>query len=97
MQKQIFEDIFHLGKVSPSIEEIKWTTSRLSQHGEITKSNVRNKFKNRETRQKWKRKTELAYNIKVEPGVQSSNGKKIKLEKTDFNDNQYPNTNAYFF
>ncbi|XP_008809129.1 WUSCHEL-related homeobox 8-like [Phoenix dactylifera] len=98
-QTLILDKIYHSGKVSPNKEEIKWITSELSQHGEITVSNVYNWFQNRKTREKRKRVDELVHKIKseVEPGAESSNGKKIQLEKIDFDNKQYLSTDAHFF
>ncbi|KAE8723157.1 WUSCHEL-related homeobox 13 [Hibiscus syriacus] len=54
VQLQILERIFHEGTGTPSKQKIKEITSELSQHGQISETNVYNWFQNRRARSKRK-------------------------------------------
>ncbi|KAH6755942.1 WUSCHEL related homeobox 13 [Perilla frutescens var. hirtella] len=83
MQLQILERIFDQGIGTPSKQKIKEITSELSQHGQISETNVYNWFQNRRARSKRKQQSTPANNAEseVETEVESPNEKKTKPEE----------------
>lgn len=82
-QLQILERIFDQGIGTPSKQKIKEITSELSQHGQISETNVYNWFQNRRARSKRKQQANPANNAEseVETEVESPNDKKTKPEE----------------
>lgn len=82
MQLQILERIFEQGNGTPSKQKIKEITSELSQHGQISETNVYNWFQNRRARSKRKQQVAATNNneSEVETEVESPNEKKTKPE-----------------
>ncbi|CAL0300462.1 unnamed protein product [Lupinus luteus] len=66
MQLQILESIFDKGNGTPSKEKIKDITFELSQHGQISETNVYNWFQNRRARSKRKLQNVAANNTESE-------------------------------
>ncbi|KAL8472519.1 hypothetical protein ACS0TY_029650 [Phlomoides rotata] len=83
MQLQILEGIFDQGIGTPSKQKIKEITTELSQHGQISETNVYNWFQNRRARSKRKQQVTPANNAEseVETEVESPNDKKTKPEE----------------
>ncbi|KAK3023408.1 hypothetical protein RJ639_042796 [Escallonia herrerae] len=90
VQLQILERIFEQGNGTPSKQKIKEITSELSQHGQISETNVYNWFQNRRARSKRKQHISGTNNAEseVETEVESSNEKKTKSE--DFQSQHNP-------
>ncbi|XP_021908310.1 WUSCHEL-related homeobox 13 [Carica papaya] len=82
IQLQILERIFDQGNGTPSKQKIKDITSELSQHGQISETNVYNWFQNRRARSKRKQLVAPSNNAEseVETEVESPNEKKTKPE-----------------
>ncbi|KAF2291689.1 hypothetical protein GH714_028141 [Hevea brasiliensis] len=82
VQLQILERIFDQGNGTPSKQKIKEITSELSQHGQISETNVYNWFQNRRARSKRKQLVASSNNAEseVETEVDSPNEKKTKPE-----------------
>ncbi|XP_008812362.1 WUSCHEL-related homeobox 8-like [Phoenix dactylifera] len=83
MQLQILESIFDQGNGTPSKQKIKDVTLELSQHGQISETNVYNWFQNRRARSKRKQSAALPNNTdsEVEADDESPSEKKPKSEK----------------
>ncbi|XP_073105864.1 WUSCHEL-related homeobox 8 isoform X2 [Elaeis guineensis] len=83
MQLQILESIFDEGNGTPSKQKIKDITLELSQHGQISETNVYNWFQNRRARSKRKQTAALPNNTdsEVEADDESPSEKKPKSEK----------------
>ncbi|CAL0320658.1 unnamed protein product [Lupinus luteus] len=79
MQLQILERIFDEGNGTPSKEKIKDITTELSQHGQISETNVYNWFQNRRARSKRKLQN-VAPESELETEVDSKD-KKSKPEE----------------
>lgn len=82
VQLQILERIFDQGYGTPSKQKIKEITSDLSQHGQISETNVYNWFQNRRARSKRKQLVNVPNNAEseVETDVESPKDKKAKSE-----------------
>ncbi|XP_039003771.1 WUSCHEL-related homeobox 13-like, partial [Hibiscus syriacus] len=78
VQLQILERIFEQGTGTPSKQKIKEITSEVSQHGQISETNVYNWFQNRRARSKRKQLGSSANNAESEQEteVESPNEKK---------------------
>jgi hypothetical protein len=94
VQLQILEQIFEQGNGTPSKQKIKEITSDLSQHGQISETNVYNWFQNRRARSKRKQQVSSAPNnaaeSEVETEVESPNEKKTKSEDFQSQMNSIP-------
>ncbi|XP_019185163.1 PREDICTED: WUSCHEL-related homeobox 8-like [Ipomoea nil] len=83
VQLQILERIFDQGNGTPSKQKIKEITSELSQHGQISETNVYNWFQNRRARSKRKQQVTATNNVESEVETEvdeSPNDKKTKPE-----------------
>ncbi|XP_058090592.1 WUSCHEL-related homeobox 8 [Magnolia sinica] len=82
VQLQILESIFEQGNGTPSKQRIKEITSELSQHGQISETNVYNWFQNRRARSKRKQLQPLPNSAEseVETETDSPKEKKAKAE-----------------
>ncbi|PRQ47200.1 putative transcription factor Homobox-WOX family [Rosa chinensis] len=78
VQLQILEQLFDQGNGTPSKQKIKEITSELSQHGQISETNVYNWFQNRRARSKRKQQNATSNNAEseVETEVDSPKDKK---------------------
>ncbi|XP_024025790.1 WUSCHEL-related homeobox 13 isoform X2 [Morus notabilis] len=83
VQLQILERMFEQGNGTPSKQKIKEITSDLSQHGQISETNVYNWFQNRRARSKRKQHNSTPNNAEseVETEVESPKDKKTKPEE----------------
>ncbi|XP_042458271.1 WUSCHEL-related homeobox 8-like [Zingiber officinale] len=66
MQLRLLEAMFNEGNGTPSKQKIKQITTELSQHGQISESNVYNWFQNRRARLKRKQMVALVSNTESE-------------------------------
>ncbi|GMI68261.1 WUSCHEL related homeobox 13 [Hibiscus trionum] len=71
VQLQILERIFDEGTGTPSKQKIKEITSELSQHGQISETNVYNWFQNRRARSKRKQVVAASSNNAAESEVET--------------------------
>lgn len=92
VQLQILERIFDQGTGTPSKQKIKEITSELSQHGQISETNVYNWFQNRRARSKRKQQNSApnAAESEVETEVDSPKDKKTKPEEFHSQQNSDP-------
>ncbi|RZC24159.1 WUSCHEL-related homeobox 8-like isoform X3 [Glycine soja] len=82
MQLQILERIFDQGIGTPTKEKIKEITNELSQHGQISETNVYNWFQNRRARSKRKQQN-VAPSANAESEVETEVDSKDKKTKPD--------------
>ncbi|GMP32169.1 hypothetical protein CsSME_00006053 [Camellia sinensis var. sinensis] len=92
VQLQILERLFDQGNGTPSKQKIKDITSDLSQHGQISESNVYHWFQNRRARSKRKQHVAAPNNAEseVETEVESPDEKKTKSEDFESQHNPAP-------
>ncbi|KAG5529981.1 hypothetical protein RHGRI_030374 [Rhododendron griersonianum] len=92
VQLQILERMFEQGNGTPSKQKIKDITSELSQHGQISETNVYNWFQNRRARSKRKQQVTTTNNAEseAETEVESANEKKTKSEDFQSQPNSAP-------
>ncbi|XAR73679.1 hypothetical protein NMG60_11007737 [Bertholletia excelsa] len=94
VQLQILERIFDQGNGTPSKQKIKEITSDLSQHGQISETNVYNWFQNRRARSKRKQQVAAPNNneseVETEVESQSPNDKNAKSDDFQLQSNQAP-------
>ncbi|GER34871.1 WUSCHEL related homeobox 13 [Striga asiatica] len=86
LQLQILERMFDQGIGTPSKQKIKEITAELSQHGQISETNVYNWFQNRRARSKRKQQVAPSTNAndsEVETEVESPNDKKSRPPPED--------------
>ncbi|CAB4294728.1 unnamed protein product [Prunus armeniaca] len=83
VQLQILERLFEQGNGTPSKQKIKEITSELSQHGQISETNVYNWFQNRRARSKRKQQNAACNHAEseVETEVDSPKDKKTRPEE----------------
>ncbi|XP_072977120.1 WUSCHEL-related homeobox 8-like [Typha angustifolia] len=86
MQLQILESIFDQGNGTPSKQKIKEITLELSQHGQISETNVYNWFQNRRARSKRKQTAVLPNNTEseIEADDESPTEKKPKATNAPY-------------
>ncbi|KAI8029693.1 WUSCHEL-related homeobox 8 [Camellia lanceoleosa] len=92
VQLQILERMFEQGNGTPSKQKIKEITTELSQHGQISETNVYNWFQNRRARSKRKQQVTAPNNAEseVETEVESPNEKKTMSEDFQSQHNSAP-------
>ena len=93
VQLQILETIFDQGHGTPSKQKIKEITHELTQHGQISETNVYNWFQNRRARSKRKQKgSSLPNNAEseAEAEIESPSENKANAQKISSNDNTPP-------
>lgn len=86
IQLEILEDIFKQGSGTPSKQKIKEITADLSQHGQISETNVYNWFQNRRARSKKKQQLNNGES-EVETDGESPKDKKKKPENSQSQQN----------
>lgn len=91
VQLQILESIFDQGNGTPSKQKIKEITHQLTQHGQISETNVYNWFQNRRARSKRKQTSTLPSNTESEADaeIESPSERKVKSLKTTSIDTQH--------
>ncbi|XP_077231332.1 WUSCHEL related homeobox 13 [Tasmannia lanceolata] len=99
VQLQILESIFDQGNGTPSKQKIKEITSQLTQHGQISETNVYNWFQNRRARSKRKQMVSLTNNAEseVETEPESPEEKKAKTENIHPHENLAPRADDLCF
>lgn len=87
VQLQILERLFEQGNGTPSKQKIKEITSELSQHGQISETNVYNWFQNRRARSKRKQQVSAPNNgeSEVETEVESPKPQQHSASTADDN------------
>ncbi|KAJ4964099.1 hypothetical protein NE237_024038 [Protea cynaroides] len=94
MQLQILEHIFDQGTGTPSKQKIKEIASELTQHGQISETNVYNWFQNRRARSKRKQLGPAANNAESEVETEVESPKEKKAKSEDIHSHENPNTRA---
>lgn len=99
VQLQILERIFDQGNGTPSKQKIKEITTELTQHGQISETNVYNWFQNRRARSKRKQSVPLPNNAdsEVETDVESPKEKKTKPDNIQSHENSALGTENIYF
>ncbi|CAL9112727.1 unnamed protein product [Musa textilis] len=87
VQLQILEAMFNQGNGMPSKQKIKGITIELSQHGQISESNVTNWFQNRKARSKRKQMAALPSNTESE-ALNEMKSKPISINNNPIRDVQ---------
>ncbi|XP_076922639.1 WUSCHEL-related homeobox 8-like [Bidens hawaiensis] len=95
VQLQILERLFDQGNGTPSKQKIKEITSELSQHGQISETNVYNWFQNRRARSKRKQQVS-APNNNNNNNVDSEVETEVESPKLQQNSVSTPDDNACF-
>ena len=93
VQLQILETIFDQGHGTPSKQKIKEITHELTQHGQISETNVYNWFQNRRARSKRKQLSSSLPNnaeSEAEAEIESPSENKAKSQKISSNGNIPP-------
>ncbi|XP_057974454.1 WUSCHEL-related homeobox 8-like [Malania oleifera] len=99
LQLQILERIFEQGNGTPTKQRIKEITTELSQHGQISETNVYNWFQNRRARSKRKQLVVAPNNAEseVETDGDSPKDKKTRPQNIQSNENSgMRSENIYF-
>uniref|UniRef100_A0A5B7AL23 Homeobox domain-containing protein n=1 Tax=Davidia involucrata TaxID=16924 RepID=A0A5B7AL23_DAVIN len=90
VQLQILERIFDQGNGTPSKQKIKEITSELSQHGQISETNVYNWFQNRRARSKRKQQVVTPNNAESEAETEVESPNETKTNPEDFQSQHNP-------
>ncbi|XVE94398.1 hypothetical protein REPUB_Repub02eG0005300 [Reevesia pubescens] len=99
LQLQILESIYDQGNGTPSKQKIKEITAELTQHGQISETNVYNWFQNRRARSK--RKLQVSGSINAVPEADAeglaTKEKRTKPESLEFIDNSAQGFESFYF
>lgn len=88
IQLQILESIFDQGTGTPSKQKIKEITSELSQHGQISETNVYNWFQNRRARSKRKQLNSSSNNAETEGETDAESPKEKRTKPENMQSQQ---------
>lgn len=89
-QLHILERIFNEGTGTPTKQKIKEITTELSQHGQISETNVYNWFQNRRARSKRKQQNAAGSNAESEAEAEVESPKEMKTKPEIFQSQQNP-------